>query len=105
MEEKKLSKEELVAKAKKPGKDAMILHPFYKGKVKVVPKCCIRDFQDFAIWYTPGVAEPCMDIHHNPETVFTNTNKANFVAVVSDGTRVLGLGDIPLPQKIIFILI
>ena len=89
-----LTEEEQIAKAQKPGKDAMILHPFYKGKVKVVPKCCIRDFQDFAIWYTPGVAEPCMDIYHNPETVFKHTNKANFVAVVSDGTRVLGLGDI-----------
>jgi malate dehydrogenase (oxaloacetate-decarboxylating) len=92
--EKKFTKEELIAKARKPGEDAMKLHPFYKGKVEVMPKCCIRDFNDFAIWYTPGVAKPCLDIRDNPQTVFEHTNKWNFVAVVSDGTRVLGLGDI-----------
>jgi len=90
----KLTKEELLAKARKPAQDAMKLHPFYRGKVEVTPKCAIRDVQDFAIWYTPGVAEPCKDIHKNPEQVFVHTNKANMVAVVSDGTRVLGLGDI-----------
>ncbi len=90
----KLSVEELLAKAKKPGQDAMRLHPFYRGKIEVVPKCRIRDFTDFAIWYTPGVAEPCKDIHKHPEKVFEHTNKANFVAVISDGTRILGLGDI-----------
>ena len=94
MEMKKMSVEELLAKAAQPGKDAMRLHPFYRGKVEVVPKCRIKDFNDFAIWYTPGVAEPCKDIHKNPEAVLKHTNKWNFVAVVSDGTRVLGLGDI-----------
>ncbi|MGB2697264.1 MAG: malate dehydrogenase, partial [Candidatus Zixiibacteriota bacterium] len=48
--------EELLAKAKKPGKDAMVLHPYYKGKIETASKCVIRDFNDFAIWYTPGVA-------------------------------------------------
>ena len=90
----KLTIEELLAKARKPAQDAMKLHPFYRGKVEITPKCAIRDVQDFAIWYTPGVAEPCKDIHKNPEQVFVHTNKANMVAVVSDGTRVLGLGDI-----------
>jgi malate dehydrogenase (oxaloacetate-decarboxylating) len=90
----KLTKEELIEKAKKPAQDAMRLHPFYKGKVEVVPKACIRNFDDFAIWYTPGVAAPCRDIEKNPEMVWEHTNKANFIAVVSDGTRVLGLGDI-----------
>lgn len=90
----KLTTEELLAKARKPAQDAMKLHPFYRGKVEITPKCAIRDVQDFAIWYTPGVAEPCKDIHKNPEQVFVHTNKANMVAVVSDGTRVLGLGDI-----------
>ncbi|HUV35792.1 MAG TPA: NADP-dependent malic enzyme [Patescibacteria group bacterium] len=90
----KVTKEELIAKAQKPGEDAMKLHPFYKGKVEIMPKCCIRNFDDFAIWYTPGVAKPCLDIRDNPERVFDYTNKWNFVAVVSDGTRVLGLGDI-----------
>ncbi|MCD6310419.1 MAG: NADP-dependent malic enzyme [Candidatus Eremiobacteraeota bacterium] len=89
-----LSKEELLAKAKKPAEDAMILHPFYKGKVEIIPKCCIRDFNDFAIWYTPGVAAPCKEIEAHPMKVYEHTNKWNTVAVVSDGTRVLGLGDI-----------
>jgi malate dehydrogenase (oxaloacetate-decarboxylating) len=86
--------EALLKKAQKPSEDAMRLHPFYKGKIAVTPKCRIRDFDDFAIWYTPGVAAPCKDIAANPEKVFEHTNKGNMVAVVSDGTRVLGLGDI-----------
>lgn len=86
--------EELLKQAYQPAKDAMKLHPFYKGKIEVTPKCRIRDFNDFAIWYTPGVAEPCKDIAQNPEKVFEHTNRANTIAVVSDGTRVLGLGDI-----------
>lgn len=91
---KKLTVEELIAKAKKPGIDAMKLHPFYQGKVEIVPKCAVRTFEDFGIWYTPGVAEPCKAIKENKERVYEMTNKWNNVAVVSDGTRVLGLGDI-----------
>ena len=49
-EEKRATVEELLAKAYQPAKDAMRLHPFYRGKVEVVPKCQIRDFNDFAIW-------------------------------------------------------
>ncbi len=72
----------------------MLLHPFYRGKVETTLKCCVRDFNDFAIWYTPGVAAPCRAIEADPEKVYDYTNKWNTVAVVSDGTRVLGLGDI-----------
>ncbi len=90
----KLTKEELLAKAKKPAEDAMRLHPFFRGKVQIAPKCVIRAFSDFAIWYTPGVAAPCRAIHENEELVYEYTNKGNMVAIVSDGTRVLGLGDI-----------
>jgi malate dehydrogenase (oxaloacetate-decarboxylating) len=93
-ESKRMTKEELLAKAYKPAQDAMKLHPFFTGKLETSPKCCIRDFDDFAIWYTPGVAEVCKDIQKNPEKVYQHTNKGNTVAVVSDGTRVLGLGDI-----------
>lgn len=88
------SRDELIAKAKKPGEDALRLHPFYRGKIETVPKCIIRDFDDFAIWYTPGVAQTCKAIEKDPEKVWEYTNKANTVAVISDGTRVLGLGDI-----------
>jgi malate dehydrogenase (oxaloacetate-decarboxylating) len=86
--------EELLEKAKKPSADAMRLHPFYKGKVETALKCTVRDFNDFAIWYTPGVAAPCRAIEADPEKVYEYTNKWNSVAVISDGTRVLGLGDI-----------
>ncbi|MBC7335195.1 MAG: NADP-dependent malic enzyme, partial [Clostridia bacterium] len=89
-----LTKEELLAKAKKPGEDALKLHPFYQGKMQTLPRCAVRSFDDFAIWYTPGVAEPCKAIHQNKELVYEHTSKWNTVAVVSDGTRVLGLGDI-----------
>ncbi|MFN3307840.1 MAG: malate dehydrogenase, partial [Anaerolineales bacterium] len=93
-ETKEMSVEELLAKAKKPSADAMILHPFYRGKIETTLKCCVRTFDDFAIWYTPGVAASCRAIAENPELVYEHTNKWNTVAVVSDGTRVLGLGDI-----------
>ncbi len=89
-----LTKEELLARAKKPAQDAMRLHPYYKGKIETVSKCAVRDFNDFAIWYTPGVAAPCRAIVEDKELVYEYTNKWNTVAVVSDGTRVLGLGDI-----------
>ncbi|MBM3128250.1 MAG: NADP-dependent malic enzyme [Chloroflexi bacterium] len=89
-----LTKEELLAKAKKPAEDALRLHPFYRGKIETAPKCRIRDFNDFAIWYSPGVAAPCKAIQADPELVYQHTNKWNTVVVVSDGTRVLGLGDI-----------
>ena len=85
---------ELLAKAQKASEDAMRLHPLYQGKLEVTPKCRIQSLDDFAIWYSPGVAAPCRDIEAHPEQVFAHTNKANFVAIVSDGSRVLGLGDI-----------
>jgi len=89
-----LTVEERLAKAKQPGIDAMILHKYYGGKIEVVPKAAVRDFSDFAIWYSPGVAEPCKAIHKNVEDAYAHTCKWNMVAVVSDGTRVLGMGDI-----------
>jgi malate dehydrogenase (oxaloacetate-decarboxylating) len=89
-----LTEKELLAKAEKPAGDAMRLHPRYQGKVQMAPKCPVRGLDDFAIWYTPGVAAPCRAIHKDEELVYEHTNKGNTVAVVSDGTRVLGLGDI-----------
>ena len=86
--------EELLAKAKKPSQISSAMHKFYEGKMQVIPKCAIRSTDDFAIWYTPGVAVPCREIQANPDKSFELTNRWNNVAVVSDGTRVLGLGDI-----------
>ncbi len=91
---KTVTTEELLAKAKKPAEDAMRMHPFYRGKVQIAPKCVIRGLDDFAIWYTPGVAAPCRAIQENEELSYEYTNRGNTIAIVSDGTRVLGLGDI-----------
>jgi malate dehydrogenase (oxaloacetate-decarboxylating) len=88
------SVEDLLAKARKPAEDALRLHPLYRGKLEVTPKCPITELADFAIWYSPGVAAPCRDIAQHPERVFEHTNKGNCIAIVSDGSRVLGLGDI-----------
>lgn len=90
----KETREELLARAGKPSEKAIKLHSFYMGKMQTVPKCAIRDFNDFAIWYTPGVAEPCKAIKADKEKVYELTNKWNTIAIVTDGTRVLGLGDI-----------
>ncbi|MBU1239164.1 malate dehydrogenase, partial [Myxococcota bacterium] len=70
------------------------LHRFFKGKVEVVSKCSVNELNDFSLWYTPGVAEPCREIAKNPDTLPLYTNQGNAVAIVSDGTRVLGLGNI-----------
>ena len=85
---------ELEKAAQKPGEDALRLHPYYKGKIETMLKCSIQSFDDFAVWYSPGVAAPCKDISNNKEKVFEHTNRGNSIAVVSDGSRVLGLGDI-----------
>jgi malate dehydrogenase (oxaloacetate-decarboxylating) len=85
---------DLLSKAKKPALIAPGMHRFYEGKVQVMPKCAIRSTDDFALWYTPGVAAPCKEIQANPEKSFELTNRWNYVGVVTDGTRVLGLGDI-----------
>jgi malate dehydrogenase (oxaloacetate-decarboxylating) len=92
--EKQPSVKELLSKAEKPSMLASPMHKFYEGKVQVMPKCAIANTNDFAIWYTPGVAAPCRDIQANPDKSFELTNRWNYVAVVTDGTRVLGLGSI-----------
>jgi len=94
MSEHRPTVEELLKKAEKPSKLALAYHPFYEGKVQVMPKCVVRGVDDFAIWYTPGVAASCKVIKEDPEQSFYHTNRWNYVAVVSDGTRVLGLGNI-----------
>ena len=72
---------ELLAKAQKPNEDAMRLHPLYRGKLEVTPKCAIRSCDDFSVWYTPGVAAPCRDIAQHPERVFTHTAKRRSVGL------------------------
>ncbi|MFX1274246.1 MAG: NADP-dependent malic enzyme [Promethearchaeota archaeon] len=91
---KKISKEELLKKSEIPSKNALKMHPFYRGKIQILPRCTIYNYEDFSIWYSPGVAAPCKEIFKNKEKVYDYTSKWNYVAVVSDGTRVLGLGNI-----------
>jgi malate dehydrogenase (oxaloacetate-decarboxylating) len=75
-------------------KDPIALHALYRGKIQIAPKVPVTRLADYATWYTPGVAEPCRVIHQNPEKVWTLTNRSNTIAIISDGSRVLGLGDI-----------
>ncbi|MEM3927867.1 MAG: NADP-dependent malic enzyme [Archaeoglobaceae archaeon] len=70
------------------------LHMKYGGKIEVLPKCPVRSLDDFSYWYTPGVAEPSKEIAKDPEKVYDYTNKWNSVAIVTDGSRVLGLGNV-----------
>lgn len=82
------------SKTKELSQESLRLHQLYKGKVESTLKCPVRGWDDFALWYTPGVAEPCRHIEADPEKAFELTSKWNRIAVVSDCTRVLGLGDI-----------
>jgi len=86
--------EEMKKKAAIPAKKAPAWHAFYQGKIETALKCAVTSVEDFGIWYTPGVAAPCREIEQDQDKVFEYTNKANTVAVVSDGSRVLGLGNI-----------
>ena len=70
------------------------MHREHRGKLEVVPKVDICDTDSLSLAYTPGVAEPCREIAKNPDDVYTYTTKGNMVAIVTDGTAVLGLGDI-----------
>ena len=73
---------------------ALQLHEEWKGKLRVEAKMKVDSREALSMAYTPGVAEPCKKIYENPEDVYKYTMKGNFVAVVTDGTAVLGLGDI-----------
>ena len=70
------------------------LHEKNHGKIEVISKVKVENKDELSLAYTPGVAEPCRKIHANPNDVYKYTSKGNLVAVVSDGTAVLGLGDI-----------
>ena len=70
------------------------LHEEWAGKLSTEPKCQVKTREDLALAYTPGVAEPCRKIADNPEDAYKYTQKCNTIAVVSDGSAVLGLGNI-----------
>ena len=74
--------------------EALHMHRINKGKLETISKVPVRNAEDLSLAYSPGVAEPCKEIYEKPETVYDYTMKGNTVAVVSDGTAVLGLGNI-----------
>ncbi|MDI6707284.1 MAG: malic enzyme-like NAD(P)-binding protein [Bacillota bacterium] len=80
--------------------DALKLHRDNKGKLEVRSKVPVKDKESLSLAYTPGVAEPCKEIHKDPEAIYEYTSKGNMVAVVSDGTAVLGLGNIGAPASL-----
>ena len=73
---------------------ALALHKQWNGKLDTTPKCQVKSREDLAIAYTPGVAEPCKAIAQNKEEAYQYTIKSNTIAVISDGSAVLGLGNI-----------
>lgn len=73
---------------------ALELHKKFKGKIETKLKVPLETKEDLSLAYTPGVAEPCKEINENPDKVYEYTNKGNLVAVVTDGSAVLGLGNI-----------
>lgn len=74
--------------------ESLKFHEQKRGKYEIKPTCKVKNAQDLSLAYTPGVAEPCREIHKDPSKAYIYTRKWNTVAVVSDGTAVLGLGDI-----------
>lgn len=74
--------------------ESMEAHKKAKGKLSVESKIPVNTMHDLAVVYTPGVAEPCREIHRDPEIAYEVTSKSNMVAVISDGSAVLGLGNI-----------
>lgn len=75
-------------------KESLYLHQYLKGKIRVTPKMDVRSKEDLSLVYSPGVAAPCRAIAADPEKVYDYTIKSNTVAIVSDGSAVLGLGNI-----------
>jgi len=75
-------------------KESLLLHEKYQGKLSVEVKMPLNSMKDLSLAYSPGVAEPCSQIHQHPEKVYDYTIKGNLLAIVTDGTSVLGLGDI-----------
>ncbi|MCH5204039.1 MAG: NADP-dependent malic enzyme [Oscillospiraceae bacterium] len=73
---------------------ALEMHEKWQGKIEVISRAPIKTREDLSIAYTPGVAQPCLEIQKDPELAYKYTRRGNLVAVITDGTAVLGLGDI-----------
>ena len=73
---------------------ALAAHRDWNGKIEVISRCEVKTAEDLSIAYTPGVAQPCLEIQKNPDLSYVYTRRSNLVAVITDGTAVLGLGNI-----------
>ncbi|MCH4337128.1 NAD(P)-dependent malic enzyme [Staphylococcus haemolyticus] len=80
--------------------DALQMHKENQGKLEITPNIKVTNKEELSLAYSPGVAEPCKEIHEDPRTAYDYTIKRNTVAVVTDGTAVLGLGNIGAPASI-----
>ena len=74
--------------------EALKKHKAWQGKIRVTTPCVLENRDDLSVAYTPGVAAPCLEIQKDVEKSYEYTRRGNLVAVVTDGTAVLGLGDI-----------
>lgn len=74
--------------------EALKFHEDHKGKIEVIARAEVKDSKDLSLAYSPGVAQPCLEIQKNPDLAYKYTRKWNTIAVISDGSAVLGLGDI-----------
>ncbi len=88
------AEEDEAAKTEELGRRAVELARHYHGKIETVPKVPVRSLADFSVWYTPGIARVSLEIARRPEAAFDLTGRWNTIAIVTDGSRVLGLGDI-----------
>ena len=77
-----------------PKELALIKHKVWQGKIEVTPRCEVESMEQLAIAYTPGVAQPCLEIEKDTDLSYVYTRRSNLVAVVTDGSAVLGLGNI-----------
>ena len=75
-------------------KESLRLHKQWKGKIEIISKVPLKTKEDLSVAYTPGVAEPCREIAKNPEAIYDYTQKSNTIAIITDGSAVLGLGNI-----------
>ena len=75
-------------------KESLRLHKEWKGKIEVVTRCPVETRDDLSLAYTPGVAEPCLEIQKDENKSYDYTRRSNMCAVITDGSAVLGLGDI-----------
>ena len=73
---------------------ALYIHERFRGKIEIKGKTDVKSMEDLSVVYTPGVAAPCREIYENPKEIYRYTNKQNTVAIVTDGSAVLGLGNI-----------